>query len=115
MTCKGAWRTYDYITYFCKGVFSEDESDKNEFGTFFSKMSRCEGTVAITPLSTKTMDDAKYYGLTEVCNGKSIVQSSYNLEALDHRYLVNVLDPKDAQQMICLMTDLNCQHLHYLT
>lgn len=113
--CKGDWNAYEDVTYVCDGSLTEDESDHNDFGSYFSKISRCDGTVAISPLSTRIEDGMKYYGLSEICVGQSTVQSSYTLEDLDHRYLAHVVDPRTVAQAICLMADRNCEQLRYLT
>jgi len=113
--CQGNWNAYEDVAYVCDGVFTEDESDHNDFGSYFSKISRCDGNLAISPLSSIREDGVKYYGLSEICLGASTIQSTYALEALDHRYLAHVIDPRTVEQVVCLMADRNCEQLRYLT
>lgn len=115
LMCQGGWNAYEDVTYVCNGVFTEDESEHNDFGTYFTKISRCDGTLAISPLSSIPEDGMKYYGLSEICIGASTVQSTYALEDLDHRYLAHVIDPRTVEQAVCLMADKNCKQLRYLT
>lgn len=115
LMCQGGWNAYEDVTYVCNGLFTEDESEHNDFGTYFTKISRCDGTLAISPLSSIPEDGMKYYGLSEICVGASTVQSTYALEDLDHRYLAHVIDPRTAEQAVCLMADKNCKQLRYLT
>ena len=111
--CNGGWKSFEDVTYVCDGVFTEDESDHNNFGSAFSKVSRCSGSVAISPLSSKVEGDTKYYGLSEICNGEARIQASYSMEELDHRYLAHIVDPRTVEQIICLLDHRNCEQLRY--
>ena len=112
--CDGEWFAYEDVTYICRGEFTEDETEENGFGTFFSKVSQCSGAAAISPVITKLPGGVQYHGLSEFCNGRTSLQSSYSLEELDHRYVAQTIDPRMAEQVICLMADRNCEQLRYM-
>ena len=112
--CNGEWFAYEDVTYVCRGEFTEDETEENAFGTFFSKVSQCSGAAAISPVITKLRGGIQYHGLSEFCNGRTSLQSSYALEELDHRYVAQTIDPRMAEQVICLMANRNCEQLRYM-
>lgn len=112
LQCRGFWRSFEDVTYLCDGKLTEDTNQVENDASTFSKVSHCDGSIAITPLSAKFEDGIAYYGLTEMCNGGIKVDSHYSREQYDHRVLAWVVDQKMVQQMICLMKDKTCAYLH---
>lgn len=111
MSCEGGWYAYEDITYVCDGSLTEDETLHANNNYQFSKLSQCLGTVAISPLSTEVLQGIKYYGLSEICNGKTVATSSYKMEEVDHRIFARVVNTRASEQIICLMEDRTCEHL----
>lgn len=111
LSCKGGWHAYEDVTYVCDGRLSEDESLHSNNRHHFTKISQCLGTVAISPLSVEVLRGIKYYGLSEICNGKTQVTSSFGMDEIDHRIFARIVSPRMVEQVICLMEDKACEHL----
>eukprot|EP00210_Caulerpa_lentillifera_P002349 g2254.t1 len=109
--CKGGWYAFEDVTYMCDGSLTEDETLYANNNYRLSKISQCLGRVAISPCSTEVLQGTKYYGISEICNGNTVATSSYEMDDIDHRIFARIVNPRSAQQIICLMEDRTCKHL----
>jgi len=110
--CNGKWRAFEDHTYVCEGDLGTEEAATTEnSNSSQEKLNVCTGNLAVYPLSTTRSNKGRYYGLNEVCKGRSHVIGWYSVDQVDYRYLSHVIDPKITEQLICLLADKNCQYL----